>query len=87
MPCFNGIVWIGLNISTLGLHNVESANGFLEISYNKTRTDQVGDKVRIKHLHANPYSSFVCVNLPLGVYFAIEASRLVQTCFLFGEDN
>ena len=76
-----------INISPLGLHNIVSSEDFLKIVYDVTKKDQEGEKVRDKHIYANPKLPLACSFLALGVYLALESRRFERTSNFFKEDN
>ena len=76
-----------INIGPLALHSFFVTEDSIKVHYNKTKKDQSGDKVRNKHLYANPHLPIANVNLALGIWFYHECSRFERTSFLFGEND
>ena len=78
-----------INISPLGLHNFSTYEDSIKVDYDKTKMDQKGDKVRIKHLSANPFNPLVNVFLGLGVWICLEAlgGRFDRTSLFFNEEG
>ena len=63
-----------INISPMGLHNMQASEDYIKVVYDKTKKDQEGEKVRDKHIYANPHLPLCCTFLLLGVYLALEVN-------------
>jgi hypothetical protein len=72
-----------INIGVLALHNLKMGEDNIVIEHDKTKADQGGINLTQKHVYANPKSPVHCPILALGVYFAIERSRLSESERLF----
>ena len=75
------------NIGELAYHNFTTGNEFIKIRYNKTKTDQDGEKIRDKHVYVNPFNPLVCPVLALGVWLMLESKRLGSKTTVFGGEN
>ena len=73
------------NIGDLAYHNFTTGDDYIKIRYDKTKADQAGEKVKDKHIYANPFNPLVCSFLALGVWFTLEAKRLSNTTSLFSD--
>ena len=67
------------SISELAYHSFCSSDDYIKIRYDKTKADQDGEKIRDKHIYANPLTPLVCPVLALGIWFTLEAKRLGST--------
>ena len=75
------------NIGELAYHNFVTGDDYIKIRYDKTKADQDGEKIRDKHIYANPLNPLVCPFLALGIWFSLEAKRLGATTSLFSSEN
>ena len=75
------------NIGELAYHMFTTGDDYIKIRYDKTKADQDGQKIKDKHIYANPYNPLVCPFLALGVWFSLDAKRLSKTTNLFSTDN
>ena len=64
------------NIGDLTYHNFTTDNDYIKIQYDKTKVDQAGEKIKDKHVYANPFNPLVCYFLALGLWFTLEAKQL-----------
>ena len=76
-----------INIGELAYHNFRMGEDSIKIRYDRTKSDQTGEKVNDKNIYGNPFNPLVCPFLALGVWFCLEANRLSQTTNLFGSEN
>ena len=76
-----------INIGELAYHNFWMGEDSIKIRYDRTKSDQTGEKVNDKNIYGNPFNPLVCPFLALGVWFCLEANRLSQTTNLFGSEN
>ena len=53
------------NIGELAYHCFTVGDDDIKIKYDKTKTDQDGEKVNDKHLYANTFNTLVCPFLTL----------------------
>ena len=75
-----------INIGALAYHNFQTGDDY-KIIYDKTKSDQAGEKVREKHVYTNPFNPLLCPILALGVWFSLESTRLGTNTSLFGCSN
>ena len=75
------------NIGELAYHNFTVGDDYIKIRYNKTKADQEGEKIKDKHIYANPLNPLVCPFLALGIWFSLDAKRLAGTTNLFSVEN
>ena len=75
------------NIGDLAYHNFTVGDDYIKIRYDKTKADQDGERIKDKHMYANPYNPLVCPFLALGIWFALDAKRLSGTTKLFSVEN
>jgi hypothetical protein len=75
------------NIGDLAFHQFQTGDDYIKIRYDKTKADQEGQKVKDKHIYANPFDPLVCSFLSLGVWFCLEPKRLSNTTNLFSVNN
>ena len=75
------------NIGELAYHNFMTGDDYIKIRYDKTKADQDGEKIKDKHIYANPFNPLVCPFLALGVWFSLDSKRLSKTTNLFSTDN
>lgn len=75
------------NIGELAYHNFCTGDDYIKIRHDKTKADQDGEKIRDKHIYANPLNPLVCHVFALGIWFALESKRLGSTTSLFAADN
>jgi len=77
-----------INIGGLGLHCFRVGEDNIVAKYDKSKSDQTGEKVHEKHIYANPFDALVSVYLALGVWLSLESSRFEETELLFqGDEN
>ena len=65
-----------IKIGALAYHNFQKVDDNIKIRYDKTKSDQAGEKVRDKYVYANPFIPLCCPILALGVCFSLELTRL-----------
>ena len=75
------------NIGELAYHNFRTGDDYIKIRYDKTKADQSGEKVKDKHIYANPFNPLVCPVLSLGIWFALESKRLGSITSVFGSEK
>ena len=46
-------------------HQFQTGDDYIKIRYDKTKADQEGQKVKDKHIYANPFDPLVCSFLSL----------------------
>ena len=76
-----------INIGALAYHNFQTGDDYIKIRYDNTKSDKAGEKVRDKHVYANPFNPLCCPILALGVWFSLELTRLGTNTSLFGCSN
>ena len=54
------------NIGELAYQNFTSGDDYIKIRYDKTKNDQDDEKIKDKHIYANPFNPIVCPFLALG---------------------
>ena len=74
------------NIGDLAYHQFQIGDDYIKIRYDKTKSDQAGEKVHDKHLYANPFDPLVCPFLALGIWISLEVDRLISVTSLFGTE-
>ena len=74
-------------MGNLVCHNLTTGEDFIKIRYDKTKEDQDGEKIKDKHIYANPFNPLVCPLIALGIWFTLDASRLSSTSNLFADQN
>lgn len=72
-----------VNISNLALHNFKVGEDCLIGKYDKTKSDQTGEKVHGKHIYANPLNPLANCFLALGIYMWQQSTRFERTERLF----
>ena len=75
------------NIGELAYHNFRTGDDYIKIRYDKTKADQSGEKVKDKHIYANPFNPLVCPVLSLGIWFALESKHLGSITSVFGTEK
>ena len=76
-----------VNIGALAYHQFSTSDDNIQIKYDKSKKDQLGEKCNDKHIYANPYDPLVCPFLSLGIWFAHDVERLSNQHSLFGYDS
>jgi hypothetical protein len=76
-----------INIGVLALHCFRVGEDNIKVRYDKSKSDQSGEKVSDKHVYDNPFDPLVSVFLALGVWFSLESARFEHTESLFQEDE
>ena len=76
-----------INIAALAYHNFQTGEDFIKIKYDKTKADQSGELVRVKHVYVNPFSLICCPVLALGIWFTLESTPLATSPMLFGSEQ
>ena len=76
-----------INIGVLGLHNFRCGEDNVVCKYDKTKSDQSGEKLHDKHIYSNPFEPTVDCFLGLGVWCCLEASQFENSEFLFKSDD
>ena len=61
-----------MNIGALAYQNFQTGDNYIKIRYDKTKSDQAGEKDRDKHVHANLFNPLSCPILSLGVWFSLD---------------
>ena len=67
-----------INIGELAYHNFWMGEDSIKIRYDRTKSDQTGEKVNNKNIYGNPFNPLVCPFLALGVWFCLEANRYLK---------
>jgi len=75
------------NIGELANHNFTTGDNFIKIRYDKMKVDQDGEKIRNKHVYANPLNPLAFPVPVLGVWITLESKKLGLTTSLFGVEN
>ena len=70
----------------MAYHQFQIGDDYIKIQYDKTKSDQAGEKVHDKHLYANPFNPLVCPFLALGIWISLEVDRLSSVTSLFGTE-
>jgi hypothetical protein len=77
-----------INIGSLALHCfTPGEDNNIKVKYDKTKSDQTGEKVHEKHCYGNPFDPLVSMFLALGVWFCLESSHFEDSEFLFQDKN
>lgn len=76
-----------INVGGLALHCFRVGEDNLAGKYDKSKTDQTGEKGHDKHMYANPFDPLVSVFLAMGVWFSLESSHFESTKLLFQDDS
>jgi hypothetical protein len=90
----NVLVWVfsilqwncmarSINIGVLALHNFRVGEDSIICKYDKSKTDQAGERVSDKNIYANPLDPIVCPHLALGIWLYLESSSFEETENLF----
>ena len=61
------------NIGELAYHNCVTDDDYIKIRYDKTKADQDGEKIRDKHIYANPLKQLACPFLATSIWLGLEA--------------
>jgi len=72
-----------INIGVLALHNFDVGEDHGICKFDKSKTDQTGEKAHKKHFYNNPKESLVSIFLALGVWFSLKSSQFEMTENLF----
>jgi len=72
-----------INIGVLALHNFDVGEDHGICKFDKSKTDQTGEKAHKKHFYDNPNESLVSIFLALGVWFSLRSSHFEMTENLF----
>ena len=76
-----------MNIGALAYQNFQTGDNYIKIRYDKTKSDQAGEKDRDKHVYANLFNPLSCPILSLGVWFSLYLTWLGKNASLFGSSN
>ena len=74
-------------IGDFAYHNFTIGDDYIELRYDKTKADQVGEKRNDRHICAYPFNPLVCYFLTLGIWFTLDAKGLSNTTSLFSNPN
>ena len=72
-----------VNIEPLCFHNFKVFEDNIQAKYDKNKADQGRENTTIKHIYANPTNPVICPFLALGIYLCLNATRYVDSEFLF----
>jgi len=76
-----------ISIGVLALHHFDVGEDHGICKFDKSKTDQTGEKAHKKHFYDNPHESLVSIFLALGVWFSLKSSHFEVTENLFQSVN
>ena len=72
-----------VNVEPLSFRNFKVFEDNIQVKYDKNKSDQGGENTTVKHVYANPTNPFICPFLSMGIYLCLNATRYVESAFIF----